>query len=287
MPGHVVLCPNPFRDEGFEITQKSIALLSSAGFTALVSPMSVTGEIVPAPDGILFTDLETAIDGAALIVSLGGDGTMLHTARAVNSAAVPIIGINLGNKGFLAEIEPSELDLLVSCAQGNYTIERRMMADVCLVRNGQVIFSDCSLNDAAIVCVTNTLQVLAFGDGHKIMEFSGDGITLATPTGSTAYSMSAGGPLVEPTAENIIITPICAHDLSARSFVLHPDRKVMVRTIIRPGRNAVLSVDGGQPIALETGDEILFSKSTHCTLFAHTGRRSFYDMAFEKLGRVK
>jgi NAD+ kinase len=264
-----------------------MALLGDAGFTALCCPVASGGEQVPGTEGILYTCLEQAAEQAALLVSLGGDGTILRTARAVYKTPKPIIGVNLGSKGFMAEIEPSELDLIVACAKGNYTVQRRMMADITLARDGQVTFADCCLNDAALVGIASTLRVFAFSDGQKILEFSGDGIVLATPTGSTAYSMSAGGPIVEPTAENIILTPICAHELSPRAFVLHPDRSVTVTLEVRHGRHALLSVDGGQPVELLSGDEITFRKSSCVTLLAHAGRRSYYDMAFQKLGRVK
>jgi NAD+ kinase len=287
MPSYVALCPNPFRDVGLTVTQKAMALLGDAGFTTLCCPVASGGEPVPEIEGVAYTGLEQAAAQAGLLVSLGGDGTILRAARAVYKTPKPIIGVNLGSKGFMAEIEPSELDLVVACAKGGYTIQRRMMADVTLLRNGQVIYADCCLNDAALAGVTNMLRIFAFSDGQKITEFSGDGIVLSTPTGSTAYSMSAGGPLVEPTSENLILTPICAHELSPRSFVLRPDRLISVMPDIRRGRHALLSVDGGQPVKLLSGDEITFRKSDSVTLLAHAGRRSFYDMAFQKLGRVK
>ncbi len=129
--------------------------------------------------------------------------------------------------GFMAELEPGDIDRIPGAVLGGYDIHTRMMLDVALIRDGETILKDFALNDAVIRGLTRVVELSVYGDGQLISHFSGDGAVIASPTGSTAYSMSAGGPIVEPSAENIIITPICAHALVAKSFVLAPDRQVM------------------------------------------------------------
>lgn len=285
MKEHVVLCPNPYRDIDLKHTEIAKNLLTGSGYAVLISPIFKAGKDIEFPAWLQAVPLEQAVKGASLIVSFGGDGTILHTARAAMSESVPIVGVNLGNKGFMAELEPDEISLLTDAAAGVYTPSVRMMLDVELVRGGRVIYSDSALNDAVIKGVVQTIQLTAFGDGQTITRLSGDGIIAATPTGSTAYSMSAGGPLVEPTAKNIILTPIAAHALAARSFVLAPDRQVSVTLGDLTGKQAVLSVDGGEAKPLDTADEVRIRQSKYHTLIAHIGNESFYDTAYDKLGK--
>lgn len=282
----VVLCPNPYKDVGLAVTAQARALLENAGFEVKVSPEYLDGDLLLPAEGAELCALEDVIDGAELVVSLGGDGTIMHTARRMIGHLVPIIGVNLGTIGFLAELERGDLARLITAAGGSYTPSPRMMLEVELERGGETVFSDYALNDVALHGITQTIHMLARGDGRRMLEFSGDGLVVATPTGSTAYSMAAGGPLVEPTAENIILTPICAHAFAARSFVLAPDRVVTVDVRCIRGRSAIISVDGGR-FDVHDGDVLRVRKSGHQTLLAHVGSKAFYDIVFEKLGERK
>lgn len=283
MTGHVILCPNPHRDVGLEHTRRAKALLEAAGETVRISPIynQDMGSEVPAWAELM--PVEAALPGAKLLVCFGGDGTLLHAARAATHEKVPLIGVNLGSKGFLADLQPEMLERLVPAARGEYVPETRMMLDVELDRGGETVLRDTVLNDVAVNGVANTIRLQALGDGRVITQFSGDGIICATPTGSTAYSMAAGGPLVEPTARNLILTPICAHVLMTRSFVLAPERRVELRPLDLRGKRAVLSLDGNA-VELEHGDVIRVSRSEQETLLARVSGKSFYDIAYEKLG---
>ena len=283
MSDHVVLCPNPHRDPVLAATLRARELLMDAGETVLISPVFGTDGIIGLPDDVPTVPLESAIPGTKLLISLGGDGTILHTARAAFGSDVPILGVNLGHKGFLAELEVNELEQLVDAARGQFRPERRMMIEVELLRDDQIIYADHGLNDAVVRSVVSTLRLVAFSNGERIAGFSGDGLIVSTPTGSTAYSMAAGGPIAEPTARNIILTPICAHDLTARSFVLHPSREITIRTMSPTEKAAVLSVDGDNTIALADGDVVRVRCSPYETLLAHVSQKSFYDIAYEKL----
>ena len=285
MKKKVILCPNPYKDRGLKTTLEAKALLEDAGFEVRVSP-----EYLDDPDSSIPADVESCeladvIDGAVLVVSLGGDGTIMHTARRMIGYEIPIIGVNLGTVGFLAELERQELPRLADAANGKFTVSPRMMLQVDVVRGGETVFSNYALNDVYVHGIVQTIHISASGDGRKILEYSGDGIVIASPTGSTAYSLSAGGPIVEPSAENIILTPICAQALMARSFVLAPDRVVTVQ--VRDLRcKAVISADGGNFEMLD-GDTLVVRKAKYRTLIAHVGDKAFYDIVFEKLGEAK
>ena len=283
MSGHILLCPNPHRDHYLETTRRAKALLEAAGHSVRITPLMSAGKEDTLPADLPLESLETTLPGARLLVTFGGDGTMLRAARAALGSGVAMLGVNLGHKGFMTELEGSEIERLAEAAAGKYSLQKRMMLDVRLIRDGAPILEGSSLNDAVVNGIVNTVRMAAYGDGMKITEFSGDGIIVASPTGATAYSMAAGGPLVEPDAENIIITPICAHRLAARSFVLAPGRQVCVRAVELGDKKAILSLDGDDRTMLRDGDEIRICRSDYVTNMALLSGKSFYDTAYEKL----
>ena len=278
----VILCPNPDKDTDFAVTRQVRALLEAEGIEVAVSPELLGGAERPASGGLSFTPLEEALEGAVLAVSLGGDGTFLHTAKRLLGHKVPLVGVNLGTVGFLAELERGEIGRLADAARGRFRLSARMMLRVELERDGKGIHSGYALNDVSLNGIGQMIHLTVRGDGRKALEFSGDGLVIASPTGSTAYSMSAGGPIVEPTAEAIVLTPICAHALAARSFVFAPDRIITV-TLGRLRGSAVVSVDGERVSVLD-GDVLRVCKAEHSTLIAHVGDKAFYDIVYEKLG---
>lgn len=278
---HVVLCPNVERDLELACTRRVKAMLEAEGHRVVVSPIYGTG----AGSGLACQPLEKALDGAKLLVSLGGDGTILHLAPLVMGHDVPLVGVNLGHKGFLTELDEDSTELLCQAAAGAYEIVPRMMLDVEIHRSGRVIFRDTGLNEAVVSGILQNVRLTASGDGQRILACSGDGLIVSSATGSTAYSLSAGGPLLEPSAEAIILTPICAHMLAARSFVLTPEREVCITpSELVEGKRCVVSVDGRGTIDLQNNDRVLVRKSAHKLLIAHLGTKSFYETAFDKLG---
>ncbi len=278
----IVLCTNVQRDGDFSFTGQVKAMLEEKGAHVAVCP--VCGEHWRDP-GFETLPLEQALPGADLLVTLGGDGTILRIAPQVMGYEVPLVGVNLGHTGFLTELDRSNAGLLLKAAAGDFTTVPRMMLDVEIRRGGERVFFDTALNDAVISGIVQNVHLTAMGDGSRILAFSGDGVIVSSPTGSTAYSMAAGGPLVEPDAEAIILTPVCAHMLAARSFVLGPERTVKVLpSDVSDGRRCVLSADGRGLIDLLDGDEVIVRKSAHRLLMADLGTKSFYETAFEKLG---
>ena len=285
MKKRVILCPNPSKDLRLETSREAKRILEDAGFAVCISPELLDGLPDGWPADLPISELEDVIDDAALVVSLGGDGTIMHTIRRMMGHSIPVIGVNLGTVGFLAELDRSELDKLIPAARGEFTPSPRMMLEIRVARGGRTVYSNYALNDVSLHGVVQMIRMTARGDGRKILEFSGDGIVISSPTGSTAYSLSAGGPIVEPTAENLILTPICAHALIARSFVLAPDRVVSV-TVSGLRCQAFISSDGDSFEVLD-GDELIVRKASHKTMIAHVGDKAFYDIVYEKLGEAR
>lgn len=282
----VILAPNPYRDRTFRYTLEAEKILRDSGLQTVICLPFGTNRDVIIPDHVKICDLNTELKNCDLVVCLGGDGTILHASKMTLEQEIPILGINIGTMGFMAELESSELALLRRIASREYTIERRMMLNVEVWRNGRKIFSDTALNDAAITkgAVARVIQVAVYCDNVEASAFSGDGILVSTPTGSTAYSVSAGGPIVEATARNIIITPVCAHSMQVKSLVTEKDRHIMVRIERIGRRNAFLSVDGGRAFRLDSEDQVRICRSVNETLLMKVKGTSFYEIVREKLG---
>ena len=221
----------------------------------------------------------------AVLVCYGGDGTLLHASKAATLHGIPVLGVNIGTMGFMAELEVTEVEQLALLAKKEYTIEERMMIDVTVIRDGKQLLNDFALNDAVVTkgAVARVIQMAIYCDGTEAINFSGDGVIICTPTGSTAYSMSAGGPIVEPSAENMIITPVCAHTMQARPIVTAGSRTIEMM-IGRIGRkNAFLSVDGGRAFRLNSGDVIRVTKSAYVTRLVRLTDKSFFEILYKKL----
>jgi NAD+ kinase len=201
-------------------------------------------------------------------------------AKAATKHSIPILGVNIGTMGFMAELESNEMDKLKQIATGDYKIDRRMMLDVTVRRDKDILYRDICLNDIAITkgAVARIVHLSVRCDGVQAMECGGDGIIIATPTGSTAYNLSAGGPIVEPEAKNMMITPICAHDMGSRCIVTSDKRVITVALVRNARRNAFLSVDGGKAVRLNMGDITTIRKSNMETKLLRLKERSFFDV---------
>lgn len=279
----IVLCPNPFRDLGLELTLKAKQLLEGAGFDTAICPVFGLNEEGAIPESVTVSSWDEAADRAKMFIIIGGDGTILHAARSLEHSSKPLLGINLGTKGFMAILEPQDLPLILDAAKGDCTPSLRMMIDIELHRNGETVYKDRALNDIVIHGMGDCINLTALCDNDRIMSFSGDGIIVSTPTGSTGYSLSAGGPIVEPEAENIIVSPICAHVIGAKCFVLGSERVITVRAQKIHDRRAIISVDGNKVMELMNGDELFVRRSDKKANFIHFGKNSFYDLTYEKL----
>ena len=276
----VILTPNPYRDKDFETVRKTQNILKSAGIeTRLCLPFEVDRSFA-LPRDLRFSRLDREIGTADAVICFGGDGTILHMAKTATRTGIPILGVNIGTMGFMAELESSELEQLTRLADGDFTVDSRMMLDVTVHRGRDIIFHDICLNDVVITkgAIARIVPLAVECDGVQAMEGGGDGLIIATPTGSTAYSLSAGGPIVEPEASSILITPICAHDVVSRCIVASDKRVITVGMTHNARRNAFLSVDGGKALKLNMGDKVVIKKSNLQTQLVRLKDRSFYDV---------
>jgi len=277
---NLILTPNPYRDINFHTLRNAIQILKELGFQTKVCLPFEVDRGCDLPRDIHFSRLDRELSYADLVICFGGDGTILHMAKAATRRGLPLLGVNIGTMGFMAELESTELDKLKLLASGKYKIDSRMMLDVIVQRDREIIFHDICLNDAVITkgTVARIVHLAVKCDGVQAMECGGDGVIIATPTGSTAYSLSAGGPIVEPEADNIIITPVCSHDVASRCIVASGQRVISVAMTSNSRRNAYLSVDGGKSLRLNIGDTVIIRKSKLETRLVRLNDRSFYDV---------
>ena len=285
---NVILTPNPYRDKNFQTVREAVQVLKNAGINPRLGLPLEVDRSYDLPKDLRFHRLDRELPNAELVVCFGGDGTILHMAKAATRRGIPILGVNIGTMGFMAELESSELGDLALLAKGDYTIDSRMMLDVTVQRDRDIIFHDICLNDVVVTkgAVARIVHLEVKCDGVPAMECGGDGVIVSTPTGSTAYSYSAGGPIVEPEAKNIIITPICAHEMGSRSIVASDKRIITVEMIRNARRNAYLSVDGGKAVRLNMGDRTTIKKSNLETKLVRLKNRSFYDVVSAKFKKV-
>lgn len=232
------------------------------------------------PKDLHFSRLDRELPTAGVVICFGGDGTILHMAKAATRHGIPVLGVNIGTMGFMAELECTELEQLAKLASGEYTLDSRMMLDVTVHRDRDIIFHDIGLNDVVITkgAVARIVHLSVKCDGIQAMECGGDGVIVSTPTGSTAYNLSAGGPIIEPEAHSMIVTPICSHDLASRPIVASDKRIITVGLTQNARRSAYLSVDGGKAVRINIGDVVTVRKSNLTTKLVRLKERSFYDV---------
>lgn len=276
----IILTPNPYRDRNFQTVREAMRILTQAGAEVKICLPFEVDRGYELPKDLRFCRLDRELPTANMVICFGGDGTILHMAKAATRSGVPILGVNIGTMGFMAELESSELQELSRVASGDYEIDDRMMLDVTVHRDRDIIFHDICLNDAAITkgAVARIVHLKVDCDGIQALECGGDGVIVATPTGSTAYSLSAGGPIMEPEAKGILITPVCAHDVGSRCIVVSDSRVVNVGLMHNARRNAFLSVDGGKATKINMGDVITIRKSNLTTKLVRLKSRSFFDV---------
>lgn len=281
---NIILSPNPYRDKNFQTLRSAMQVLRNAGVNyKLCLPFEVDRSC-ELPKDLHFTRLDRELGNTELVICFGGDGTILHMAKAATRRGVPILGVNIGTMGFMAELESTELDQLARLAKDDYRIDSRMMLDVTVQRDRDILFHDICLNDVVVTkgAVARIVHLQVRCDGIQAMECGGDGVIVATPTGSTAYSVSAGGPIVEPEAKAILITPICPHEMGSRSIVASEKRVITLGLSRNARRNAFLSVDGGKAVRLNMGDVATVKKSALETRLIRLKDRSFYDVVNAK-----
>ena len=281
----IVVSPNPYRDKQFRNARQAVNILREAGAEVVLCLPFDVDKSFEIPADLHFRDIQKEIRTADLLICFGGDGTILHSSKIATEHGIPILGVNIGTMGFIAELEAGEIELLRKIPTGEYSIDERTMLDVTVTGSSrQVLLHETALNDAVITkgAIARVVQLGIYCDGIEATSFSGDGVILCTPTGSTAYSMSAGGPIIEPSAKNFLITPICAHAMLAKSIVVAPERVVTVK-VGKVGRhNAFLSVDGGRAFRMIVGDEITVKSARKVTKLVRLKDISFFEILNKK-----
>lgn len=265
----IALMPNLEKPEAVACAQKAAEVLTAQGWKVLYKQE-------------LPENAEDALRSCDAIVAVGGDGTIIHTAKLAAAVDRPILGINAGTLGFTAGLEPEELSLLPEILTGGCVEERRLMLSVKLV-SGEKETRYRALNDAVVSGELARLVDYEMSLGHeRAYRCRADGFLVATPTGSTAYSLSAGGPVIQPDMQCLIYTPICPHTFFNRSLVFGGKTHLYVSIPKNTGR-LFLTVDGEEPILLKEGDCLTFSRSSRSARFLRLGERSFFDVLNRKL----
>lgn len=284
-PKRVILCPNPYRDSELKVCRQSRDMLESLGMQASVC-LPFQREGYGEELGLPMRPLQQEIRQSDLLIAFGGDGTILHLARTVALHSVPVLGVNLGSLGFMSELEVNELDRLRDLAQGRFTVESRMMLDVSVLREGRQVYNNIALNDAVVSkgSIARVVRLDIFTEEGRLTKVGGDGIIVSTPTGSTGYSMAAGGPIVEPTARNLLLTPICPHSTRSSSYVLSPEHIITVEAADANRKFVYLSVDGGKAFSLKNGDQVRVSTSKYTTRLVRLSKKSFCEILDKKMG---
>ena len=273
---------NLTRKHAYEVTINVYNELKSLG-AEISMPIELKGDFSDLD--INFADEYTAVSACDIIIAIGGDGTILHAAHFAADHDKPILGINAGRLGFLAGLEKQELSLLKNLFSGNYSTDKRMMLKVTHYSDDSVKGAYTCLNDFVIARGTSLrlCEIDATYNGGKINNFIGDGIIIATPTGSTAYSLSAGGPVVDTSIESLILTPVCTHSLFTRSMIFRSDSVIKLQVKNHDISLPVFSCDGNAGINLNEGDYLTVEKSDKVTKLINIKSDSFADIFSQKL----
>ena len=268
------------RLQAAELARDLVNWLTPRGVTALVENEGAA----PVSGGISATKAEM-IARADLIVVLGGDGTLLSVARLMRERAVPILGVNLGGLGFLTAVTTDELlPMMEQILSGTFTVDHRMTLAVTLQRRGEVVVSAQVLNDAVITkgALGRIIDLQTAVNGQDVCVYKADGLIVTTPTGSTAYSLSAGGPIVHPSVGVMVLSPICPHTLTNRPMVL-PDSAVVAVTVRSPDEDVVLSLDGQDGTKLHSHDVVEIRKGKSTVPLVQSAARTYFDVLRSKL----
>ncbi len=277
---NIAILPNLTRENARETTRQICAQLQKLGACALLDEAMLADF---AATGAQFLPQDKMLQMCDLVIAVGGDGSIIYAAHKAIAANRPVLGINAGRLAFLAGLEQHELPLLGRLLTGDYATERRMLLQAQILQNGAVLHEALCINDAIFsrmgAAKLTGVQVLV--NGRQTCDYLGDGVIVATPTGSTAYSLSAGGPIVDPSLESLLLTPICPHSLSGRTLLFAPQTELTLRatTDSAPG----LTCDGADPLPVPKGAEVLLRRAEKSAYFIRIKTDSFIDIYHTKM----
>lgn len=278
------LLTNREKDTDFEVTNKVAEYIKRNNKEYV---------LLECHDGVcsgVYTDVNTVPSDSDCIIVLGGDGTILQSAHDISTSNIPILGINLGTLGFLAETELHNIyETLDSLFEGDYELEHRMMLEGCITRDNKKIYTSKALNEIVVERsgFSRIISLGVYNNGDLINRYRGDGVLVSTPTGSTGYNLSAGGPVVKPNNKVLILTPICPHSLSSRSIILNADDEILIKIETSKKtqtKEVIATFDGHDSILLNADDIIEIKKSEEVTRLVKLKNNSFFKTLRTKLG---
>lgn len=278
---------NPDKDKNYEMTRQITRYLGDHGKECFIA-----SSLLDEYDNY-YTDSTTIPEGTECAIVLGGDGTIIQAANDLVNRRIPILGINFGTLGFLAEIEQQyTFKALDSLFQDQYEIELRQMLDGVIVNDSKQGYQGLALNDIVITRsgFSRIITMEVYVNGEQVSSYRGDGVIISTPTGSTGYNLSAGGPVIKPDTKATIITPICPHSLNSRSIIVSANDEIQIR--IRKSKKtqleeAIATFDGRKAIQLKTEDTVVVQKATEDTRLIKVSKNSFFDILRTKLGECE
>ncbi|MGI6255210.1 MAG: NAD(+)/NADH kinase [Acutalibacter sp.] len=271
----IAVVPNLTKEAAQACTDEVLKILKACGCETVLKTDLFTAH------GVYRERVEDSLHSCDLFIAIGGDGTIIHTAKLAASLDKPILGVNAGTLGFTAGVERHELSLLANLVRGEYREERRLMLSVELLSGGESR-SFYALNDAVLSGEPAKIIDYQMVLGGRCYRYRADGFIVATPTGSTAYSLSAGGPVIEPNMDCLVYTPICPHSLFNRSIIFGAQSRLMVDIPENLGK-LYLSVDGETPLEVFPGDQLCFAPANRSARFLRLGSRDFYDILNQKI----
>lgn len=287
----VLIVSHIFHPEAIAAAEVAIKQLSAAGIVPVMTEsnhqdfIQANGASKGGDADVKILGKDCQLDDLELAMVVGGDGTILKAAEIVRETNVPLLGINLGHVGFLAESEKDEFAQAVKrVVDRDYAIDDRMALDVSVIVEGKNVYSTWALNEATVEksARERMLEVVIEVEAHPLSSFGCDGIVVATPTGSTAYAFSAGGPVVWPNVDALLVVPLSAHALFARPLVVNPETTVAIEVLKRSAGQGVLWCDGRRTHELPAGARVEVKKSNHSVKLARLHQGSFTDRLVRK-----
>ena len=282
----VLVLAHTGRPAALSVAEELLGRLSHAGVTPLVLPEEAQQLSAGCLAVSEYADPEDPLDHAELVIVLGGDGTILRAGEIVRGTEVPLLGVNLGHVGFLAESERDDLEFVVErISSQSYEVEERMTLDVLVEHDGEVVARNWAINEATVEKASRErmIEVVLEDDGRPVTAFGCDGVVLATPTGSTAYAFSSGGPVVWPEVEALLVVPISAHALFSKPLVVSP-RSVVAIEVLPDTPRAVLWCDGRRTLDLPPGARVEVRRGAAPVRLARLHLTPFTDRLVTKFG---
>ncbi|WHE08046.1 NAD(+)/NADH kinase [Thermoanaerobacterium thermosaccharolyticum] len=278
---NICVIPNVHKDKNLRMTQNLVSWIIEHGNNPVLN------EVIASKIGYDEYGKNTSeiFEISDFIVALGGDGTILNVARQCASFSTPILGVNLGHLGFLAEVDNENIyEAVEKIIKGEFSIDKRMMLEASVVKDNMEVVNFIALNDIVVTrgSFSRMVKLKVFVNEQYVNTYLADGIIISSPTGSTAYSLSAGGPIVYPNLELFVITPICPHTLHSRSIIVSEKDRIKL-VIVGENQDVMITTDGQQGYKLDSGDNIYIRKSNKYTNLIRLKNTNFFDLLRSKL----